>query len=54
MLSKMNSVNTIVLHTLHPNIKHLAIITHKTNKKMEVLKFWRKMEKSQNKLKKSD
>ena len=38
MVNKSTTVNRFVLHTLHRNITHLAIITRKTNIKLGVLK----------------
>ena len=38
MVNKLTTVNRFVLHTLHRNITHLAIITRKTNIKLGILK----------------
>ena len=38
VVNKSTTVNRFVLHTLHRNIRHLAIITRKTNIKLRVLK----------------
>ena len=38
VVNKSTTVNRFVLHTLHHNIRHLAIITRKTNIKLGVLK----------------
>ena len=38
VVNKSTTVNRFVLHTLHRNITHLAIITRKTNIKLGVLK----------------
>ena len=38
MVNKSATVNRFVLHTLHRNITHLAIITRKTNIKLGILK----------------
>ena len=47
VVSKSTTVNRFVLHTLHRNITHLAIITRKPNIKLDILKGWGKVEKSQ-------
>ena len=48
MVNKSTTVNRFVLHTLHRNITHLAIITRKTNIKLSILKGgnWKRAEKS--------
>ena len=38
MVNKSTTVNRFVLHILHRNITHLAIITRKTNIKLGILK----------------
>ena len=38
MVNESTTVNRFVLHTLHRNITHLAIITRKTNIKLSILK----------------
>ena len=38
MVNKSTTVNRFVLHTLHRNITHLAIIIRKTNIKLGILK----------------
>ena len=38
VVNKSTTVNRFVLHTLQPNIKQLAVITHKTNIKLGILK----------------
>ena len=38
MVNKSTTVNRFVLHTLHRNSTHLAIITRKTNIKLGILK----------------
>ena len=38
MVSKLRILNRLVFHTLHCPIKHLAIITRETTKKIEILK----------------
>ena len=38
MVDKLTFINRFVLHTLHRHITHLAMITCKTNIKIDVLK----------------
>ena len=38
VVNKSTIVNRFVLHTLQRNITHLAVITHKTNIKLGILK----------------
>ena len=38
MVNKLTTVNRSVLHTSHPKITHLAVITRKTNIKIYILK----------------
>ena len=38
MVNKLTIMNRIVLHTLQRNITHLAVITRKTNIKIDILK----------------
>ena len=38
VLNKLTTVNRFVLHTLQRNITHLAVITRKTNIKLDILK----------------
>ena len=38
VVNKSTTVNIFVLHTLQRNITHLAVITHKTNIKLGILK----------------
>ena len=38
MVNKSLTLNRFVLHTLHRNITHLAVITRKTNIKLGILK----------------
>ena len=45
-LNKLTIVNTLVFHTLLPNITRSAIIIRKKNEKMEDLKCGGKVEKS--------
>ena len=37
-VNKSTTVNRFVLHTLQRNIAHLAVITRKTNIKLDILK----------------
>ena len=46
MVNKLTIMNRFVLHTLQRNITHLAVITHKTNIKIDILKGGGKVEKS--------
>ena len=45
VVNKSTTVNRFVLHTLQRNITHLAVITRKTNIKLDILKGG-KLEKS--------
>ena len=47
VVNKSTTVNRFVLHTSHPNITDLAVITRKTNIKLGILKG--ELEKSQKK-----
>ena len=38
VVNKLTILNKFVLHTLQRNITHLAVINHKTNKKLGILK----------------
>ena len=38
LVNKSTTVNIFVLHTSQRNITHLAVITHKTNIKLGILK----------------
>ena len=38
MVNKLTIMNRFVLHTLQRNITHLAVITRKTNIKIDILK----------------
>ena len=38
VVNKSTIVNKVVLHTVQRNITHLAVITHKTNIKLGILK----------------
>ena len=38
VVKKSTILNRFVLHTLQRNITHLAVITHKTNKRLNILK----------------
>ena len=38
VVNKSTTVNRFVLHTLQRNITHLAVITRKTNIKLDILK----------------
>ena len=38
VMNKSTTVNRFFLHTLQRNITHLAVITHKTNIKLGILK----------------
>ena len=38
VVNKSTTVNIFVLHTLQLNFTHLAVITHKTNIKLGILK----------------
>ena len=38
VVNKSSTANRFVLHTLQRNITHLAVITHKTNIKLGILK----------------
>ena len=53
VVNKSTTVNRFVLHTLQRNITHLAVITRKTNIKLDILKGG-KLEKSQKILQKRD
>ena len=46
VVNKSTTVNIFVLHTLQRNITHLAVITHKTNIKLGILKKgnWKRAE----------
>ena len=46
MVNKLTIMNRFVLHTLQRNITHLAVITRKTNIKIDILKGGGKVEKS--------
>ena len=48
MVNKLTIMNRFVLHTLQRNITHLAVITRKTNIKIDILKGRGKVEKSPN------
>ena len=45
MVNKSTTVNRFVVHNLHRNITHLAIIARKTNMKLGIMKG-EKLEKS--------
>ena len=47
VVNKSTTVNRFVLHTLQPNITHLAVIKRKTNLKLGILKG-EELEKCQN------
>ena len=38
MMNELTNVNRFVLHSSHRNIVHLAVITRKTNMKIDILK----------------
>ena len=38
MVNKLTIMNRFVLHTLQRNVTHLAVITRKTNIKIDILK----------------
>ena len=46
VVKKSTTVHRFVLHTLHRNFTHLAVITRKTNIKLDILKGGGKVEKS--------
>ena len=46
MVNKLTIMNKFALHTLQRNITHLAVITRKTNIKIDILKGGGKVEKS--------
>ena len=46
MVNKLTIMNRCALHTLQHNITHLAVITRKTNIKIDILKGGGKVEKS--------
>ena len=46
VVNKSTTLDRFVLHTLQPNVTHLAVITRKTNIKLDVLKGGRELEKS--------
>ena len=46
VVNKSTTVNRFVLHTLHRNFTHLAVITQKTNKKTRYFESWGEVEKS--------
>ena len=46
MVNKLTIMNRFVLHTLQRNVTHLAVITRKTNIKIDILKGGGKVEKS--------
>ena len=47
MVNKLTIMNRFALHTLQRNITHLAVLTRKTNIKIDILKGGGKVEKSQ-------